>query len=637
MIIGSLRDLRVNYYKSLSKNEAFSEKQRDQYTVVTQALKVILNASYGVMGADIFPLYFLPAAEATTAIGRHTIQGTIDACEEVGIRVLYGDSVPGSTPVTCERDGVRQIVPIQSLIAQGTTHGRQKHAALKVLSDDGFVDVEYSYVHKVKKTGYCIGTRKAYVEVTDDHSLVVGGREVKPHQLKIGDSIDIFDRPIFKNDHVLADDVAWLFGFYLSDGTLGKYGVKKTWKIVKNDKAKLEKAQRIISKHLGFDASVRKYPSEKKLHTLVPGNKSVSAISEYFKYHCYSGKTKIVPGCVLNGTKRVKEAFMQGLIDGDGHVDKKDKSVMFGQVHKSVLAGCISVITALGHDYSLKFRKDKPNFIAVRIIRDKTDPRIRRDNTITWLEKFTIDEPVYDLSTHNEHFRGGLGNVLLHNTDSLFVKRPPAEQIQAVIDKAKENYDVDLEVDKEYRYCVFSNRKKNYFGVTKSGKMDVKGLTGKKSHTPPFIKQAFKEILDALSIIYTEDDFEHTKKVISAKIADYGRRVEAREIPLKDLAFTVRLSKAPAEYTKTIPQHIKAAKQLDNADMVRSGDRVSYVKVIGKIGVRPVEKARKDEIDTRKYMAFMESTLEQITSFMGLDFDTMLQKPKQAGMDEYFW
>jgi DNA polymerase I len=59
LIIGSLRDLRVNYYKSLSKKETLTEEQRQQYTVVSQALKVILNASYGVMGAEIFPLYFL--------------------------------------------------------------------------------------------------------------------------------------------------------------------------------------------------------------------------------------------------------------------------------------------------------------------------------------------------------------------------------------------------------------------------------------------------------------------------------------------------------------------------------------------------------------------------------------------------
>ena len=92
VIIGSLRDLRVNYYKTMGKKSSLTDEERQLFTVVSQALKVILNASYGVMGAEIFPLYFLPAAEATTAVGRHIILDTIDMCEKVGINVLYGDT-----------------------------------------------------------------------------------------------------------------------------------------------------------------------------------------------------------------------------------------------------------------------------------------------------------------------------------------------------------------------------------------------------------------------------------------------------------------------------------------------------------------------------------------------------------------
>ena len=92
VIIGSLRDLRVNYYKTMTKKTSLTDEERQLFTVVSQALKVILNASYGVMGAEIFPLYFLPAAEATTATGRHIILDTIDMCEKVGINVLYGDT-----------------------------------------------------------------------------------------------------------------------------------------------------------------------------------------------------------------------------------------------------------------------------------------------------------------------------------------------------------------------------------------------------------------------------------------------------------------------------------------------------------------------------------------------------------------
>ncbi len=313
LLIGSLRDLRVNYYKSLSKKETLTEDQRQQYVVTSQALKVILNASYGVMGAEIFPLYFLPAAEATTAIGRYIIMQTIKRCEEIGIQVLYGD------------------------------------------------------------------------------------------------------------------------------------------------------------------------------------------------------------------------------------------------------------------------------------------------------------------------------------TDSLFLKNPNSEQILQVIAAAKKDHGVDLEVDKEYRYVVLSGRKKNYLGVTSEGKVDVKGLTGKKSHTPPFIRKLFYELLDVLSKVQNVEEFERSKKEISEKIASWAKKVEEKEIPLKDLAFNVMISKAPSEYVKTVPQHIRAAKLLESIREIKKGDIISYVKIINRPGVKPVELARSDEVDSKKYMEFMESTLDQITSSMDLDFDVILGKPKQTGLDQFFW
>ncbi len=111
LIIGSLRDLRVNYYKSLSKKENITDEERQLYTVVSQALKVILNASYGVMGAEIFPLYFLPAAEATTALGRYIIMDTIEKCKGIQLDVLYGDtdSLFVKKPTTQQIDNVIKV------------------------------------------------------------------------------------------------------------------------------------------------------------------------------------------------------------------------------------------------------------------------------------------------------------------------------------------------------------------------------------------------------------------------------------------------------------------------------------------------------------------------------------------------
>ena len=240
------------------------------------------------------------------------------------------------------------------------------------------------------------------------------------------------------------------------------------------------------------------------------------------------------------------------------------------------------------------------------------------------------------LDTINKCKESGI-DVLYGDTDSLFVKKPTPKQIEDIITKAKMDHNVELEIEKEYRYVVLSGRKKNYLGVTKNGKVDVKGLTGKKSHTPPFIKTLFYELLDILSEIKTVEEFERAKNKISDKITECARKVQAKEIPLQDLAFNVMISKAPRDYTKTVPQHIRAAKQLESIREIKKGDIISYVKILNKPGVRPIEMARKSEIDTSKYMEFMESTLDQLTSSMDLDFDTILGKPKQTGLEQFFW
>ena len=92
LVVGSLRDLRVDYYKQLTKSKTLSKDDRDLYKVVSQGLKVILNASYGVLGFESFPLYCLPAAEAVATLGRDSITRTIQKCRELGVEVVYSDT-----------------------------------------------------------------------------------------------------------------------------------------------------------------------------------------------------------------------------------------------------------------------------------------------------------------------------------------------------------------------------------------------------------------------------------------------------------------------------------------------------------------------------------------------------------------
>jgi DNA polymerase I len=105
LIIGSLRDLRVQWYKPRSKAKGLTDEERQYYDVVAQALKVFLNASYGVFGADSFPLYCPPLAESTAAVGRYAMTKAVNKSQELGIEVIYGDT----DSVFLERPSKEQI------------------------------------------------------------------------------------------------------------------------------------------------------------------------------------------------------------------------------------------------------------------------------------------------------------------------------------------------------------------------------------------------------------------------------------------------------------------------------------------------------------------------------------------------
>jgi DNA polymerase I len=70
-IVGLLRDFRVRIYKKKAKDKSLSEEERHWYDVVQAAMKVYINASYGVFGAENFPLYAPSVAESLWFHTRH--------------------------------------------------------------------------------------------------------------------------------------------------------------------------------------------------------------------------------------------------------------------------------------------------------------------------------------------------------------------------------------------------------------------------------------------------------------------------------------------------------------------------------------------------------------------------------------
>lgn len=215
--------------------------------------------------------------------------------------------------------------------------------------------------------------------------------------------------------------------------------------------------------------------------------------------------------------------------------------------------------------------------------------------------------------------------IIYGDTDSLFIKDPLKESLMEFIENVEKILKVDLDIDKTYKYVVFSQRKKNYFGVTYEGSVDIKGLLGKKKHVPEFVKKTFYEIINVLKEIKSAEDFEPAKDKIRKLTYSQYSLLKSGRISLSDLAIKVMMNKNIEDYDKTTPQHVKAAIQLKNFGIeVKAGQNIAYVKVRTSEGVKPVQLARLDEIDINKYVEIMRSSLEQLLEPAGIDFEEIL-------------
>ena len=249
--------------------------------------------------------------------------------------------------------------------------------------------------------------------------------------------------------------------------------------------------------------------------------------------------------------------------------------------------------------------------------------------------------------------------VLYGDTDSVFLKNPSKGQVRELAEWSRRELRMSLDVDKEYRYAVFSSRKKNYLGVFEDGSVDVKGLTGKKRHIPKFIKDAFDEMKTRLGKVGSSAEFEAAKKDIKKIVLDRYTTLRMQKWDrLNALAFHVVLGASPNSY-ETTPQHVMAAMILqDNGFEMKAGDLVSFVKIKpeeyifekrqeeeesekaeskgivaekGKnkkkkeiVSVMPVQFAKDSQVDVDKYVAYLQSTFEQVLDALGLEFEEII-------------
>ena len=563
-----------------------AEKQSDPFmaNVLDKrqlAYKVTANSLYGQCGAKTSSFYEVDVAASTTATGRKLLTYAKRMVEEVygdaecqtskyGIvhtraEYVYGDSVAAHTPVYVRLGGVIDACPIEALAekygvspntwTQCKEEGKQtKEVCEMVCGVETWSEKGWTRLHRVIRHALAphkkmirIVTHTGIVDVTDDHSLILAnGEEISPKNVEIGTKLLHSALP-------------------LPDPT-----TVATMPIVTVEQA------RVMGSSFAAD----------------------------------NDEKKIIPTCILNGSKEVRESFWNGMLSeykippiDDNEEDEEEEEEVRGNhwfpridQKNQISSACICLLAqSLGWKTSLNTRSDKMD-----IYRATMTTRVQRKCPDSVKKIITLPFPVeenayvYDLTTDNHHFAAGIGNMIVHNTDSVFytfnlthmdgtpIRGKPALEI--TIELARQVGDMASAFLKAPHGWVYEKtlmpfgllQKKRYFGILyetdpNKGKPKSMGIVLRRRDNAPIVKDVYGGLIDILT---KQQNLEAAVQFVRESLQSL---VDER-VPMDKLIITKSL-RSTYKNPQQIAHKVLADRmgKRDPGNKPSSGDRIPFV------------------------------------------------------------
>ena len=602
--------------------------------------KVTANSLYGQCGAKTSSFYEIDVAASTTATGRKLLLYAKRVVEEtygnaecqtskygvVNTRAehVYGDSVAACTPVYVRFGGVIDVCPIEALAEKyGASSndwtyckedGKQTKQVCEMMCGvETWSEKGWTRLHRVirhvlapHKKMMRIVTHTGIVDVTDDHSLILdNGEEISPKNVEIGTKLlhCALPQPTATNTTLsVTVEQARIMGFFFGDGSCGDYncdsGKKCSWAL---NNASMD----FIHKYLELCKIA--YPDlewvyndtlkSSGVYKIVPKSKKYGSIVEFVKFYrnmMYYKQCKIIPSIIINNTQEIRESFWNGMYDADGDKDKNGYTRIDRK--NQISAACISLLSqSLGWKTSLNTRSDKMD-----IYRMTMTKRVQRKCSDSIKKIITLpvedNQYVYDLTTDNHHFAAGIGNMIVHNTDSVFFTFNLADKNGTPI-RGKQALEITIELAQQVGelassflkaphslvyeksimpFCLL--RKKGYVGIyyetnANKGSRKSMGIVLKRRDNAPIVKDVYGGIID---ILMKEQD---TGRAITF-LKDCLRNLVNEKIPLDKLIITKSLN-SNYKNPQQIAHKVLADRmgQRDSGNKPSVGDRIPFIYV----------------------------------------------------------
>ena len=235
--------------------------------------------------------------------------------------------------------------------------------------------------------------------------------------------------------------------------------------------------------------------------------------------------TSVIPFSVLNGSNKIRKAFWNRFTYG-----KDQKTIIIDQKLQIGAAQICWLANSLGYTTNIyNINVGTNNIYRIFATREKKEKDKDEKDEIKHLEELTVAHIsnettngfIYDLTTENHHFAAGIGNMIVHNTDSVFFtfnlrdendnKIIGKKSLEITIELAQKagalatkflKQPHDLEYEKTFMpFCLLS--KKRYVGMlyefdANKCKRKSMGIVLKRRDNAPIVKDIYGGVIDIL-------------------------------------------------------------------------------------------------------------------------------------------
>lgn len=416
----------------------------------------------------------------------------------------------------------------------------------------------------------------------------------------------------YTRPYELTPEEAWVWGFFMADGSCGtynsKYGVKNSWAINNQSLDFLNRAKGYLEKvEPHFDFKILDTLKSSGVYKLVSSNGRMKFLVQKYRRYMYDEHArKVVPSIILNAPFKIRRSFYDGYYVGDG--TKNTPAGEFTAKNQVSAQSLYYLCKSLGHHHlNLNKRADKDAY-RVRIAQTTNDRHLVR--RILQETQSDIDgEFVYDVETEIGRFHAGVGELIASNTDSVFCRigcRHLYHSTQAMrvayvgivcavmghkITSRLKDLNLSqfkphnkqwmlLEYEKTYRFWIIFSKKRYVGEVTEfdpyNYKDDEKGVAKKRRDFCSFVKEVYSKILKAL---FDDDETLSREQRIANALAVVRRAVEDllnNRVPFEKLIISKSLKDSYRAREKKQSTAKKAAKSDFGPHNIYTGDEVIW-------------------------------------------------------------